>query len=81
MAIIKLTKSQNAFLETHLRGTGRSLSAAQAKATFGIQNLRARMTDMRNAGLVVKTETNTAGKTAYSITARDAAGKRSKVFA
>lgn len=81
MAIIKLTQSQNAFLETHLRGTGRSLSAAQAKATFGIQNLRARMTDMRNAGLVVKTETNTSGKTAYSIVARDANGKRSKVFA
>lgn len=81
MAIIKLTQSQNAFLESHLRGTGRSLSAAQAKATFGIQNLRARMTDMRNAGLVVKTETNTSGKTAYSITARDTAGKRAKVFA
>lgn len=81
MAIIKLTQTQNAFLEQHLRGTGRSLSAAQARATFGIQNLRARMTDMRNAGLVVKTEVNTAGKTAYRIVARDAQGKRSKVFA
>lgn len=81
MAVIKLTQSQNAFLEQHLRGTGRTISAAQAKATFGIQNLTARITELRKAGLVVNTTVNSAGKTAYSITARDAKGKRSKIFA
>jgi hypothetical protein len=41
--------------------------ADQAKALFGIKNLRARATELRKAGLVVKTDTNKAGKTTYSI--------------
>lgn len=74
MAFTKLTKSQTAFLEDHLRGTNRVISAAQARATYGIQNLRARMTDLRNAGLRVRTGKNTAGKTVYAVSRRDVLG-------
>lgn len=81
MAVIQLKTTQNDFLEKHLRGTGRTLTAAQANQKFGIKNLRARMTEMRQAGLKVSTEVNTVGRTAYSISARDINGKRSKVFA
>ena len=80
MAVIQIKTTQNEFLEQHLRGTGRELTAAQAEQKFGIMNLRARMTEMRQAGLKVQTRTNYAGRTAYSISARDAQGKRSRVF-
>lgn len=76
-----LTVPQNQFLETYLRGTGKSMTEAQAKATYGIKNLRARMTDLRHAGLVVRVEPNTEGKAKYSVSARDIHGSRSKVFA
>ena len=72
--------NQSAFLETYLRGTGRTLSAAQAKANYGIGNLPARMSEFRKCGLNVKTTVNTTGKTAYSVTARDIDGKRSRLF-
>tara|TARA_B110000503_G_scaffold126716_1_gene195627 strand:+ start:99 stop:347 length:249 start_codon:yes stop_codon:yes gene_type:complete len=81
MAFTKLKTSQTTFLEGYLRGTGKELTEADAKARFGIQNLRARMTDLRNAGLVVRTDVATTGKTKYSVSARDVAGSRSKVFA
>lgn len=81
MAVIQIKSSQKEFLETHLRGTGRTLTAAQANQKFGIKNLRARMTEMRQAGLKVTTEVNTVGRTAYRISARDVNGKRSRVFA
>ena len=74
-------KNQKAFLETYLRGTGRTLSQAQAIANYGIQKLGARMSELRSAGLVVKTTTNTAGNTAYKVVARDVSGSRSKIFA
>jgi len=80
MSFTKLTTSQTQFLESFLRGTGRELTSVQAKAQFGIQNLRARMTDIRQANLVVKTRVNYAGRTAYSITARDTNGSRARVF-
>lgn len=75
-----LTVTQVEFLEQYLRGTGKSLSEAQAKATYGIQNLRARMTDLRHAGLIVRRAKNTEGRAKYSVSARDAFGSRSKVF-
>jgi hypothetical protein len=81
MAFTNIKTSQTTFLETYLRGTGKTLTEADASARFGIQNLRARMTDFRNAGLVVRTEQATTGKTRYSVSARDVAGSRSKVFA
>ena len=74
-------KNQKAFLETYLRGTGRTLSNAQAVANYGIMQLPARMSEFRSAGMVVKTTTNTAGNTAYKVVARDVSGSRSKIFA
>lgn len=76
-----LTVSQNVFLENYLRGTGRTLSQAQAEATYGIKNLRARMSEFRSEGLRVKTEKNTEGRTAYRVSSRDVTGSRSYVFA
>ena len=67
MAFTKLTKTQNEFLTTFLKGTGRKLSADQANSQFGIKNLRARCTELRQAGLKVETAVNTRGKTTYQI--------------
>jgi hypothetical protein len=72
--------NQVAFLEKYLRGTNRTLSAAQAKANYGIANLPARMSEFRKCGLNVKTTVNSAGKTAYSVTARDVNGSRARAF-
>jgi hypothetical protein len=80
MSFIKLNQPQIGFLEQHLRGTGRTMTARQAEATYGIRNLRARMTEMRNAGLKVNTEVNTMGLTAYSVSARDVTGSRAAKF-
>jgi len=74
-------KNQKAFIESYLRGTGRTLSKAQAVSNYGIAQLPARIFEMKAAGLVVKTVKNTAGNTAYKITARDVNGSRSKIFA
>jgi len=76
----KLTVPQTQFLEQYLRGTGKTLSERQAVATYGIKNLRARMTDLRNAGLVVRTAENTQGRTIYSVSARDVNGSRAYAF-
>lgn len=75
-----LSIPQVTFLEEHLRGTGRAMSEAQAKATYGIMNLRARMTDLRQAGLKVRVGKNTEGKAAYAVSARDKHGSRSQIF-
>ena len=74
-------KNQVSFLEKYLRGTNRTLSVAQAKANYGIEKLSARICEMRDAGLVVYTETNSSGNTAYRIVARDVNGSRAKMFA
>ena len=81
MSFVKLKTTQNEFLETYLRGTGKALSSAQAKSTYGIKNIRARMTEMRQAGLKVNRTVNTEGRSAYSVSARDVTGSRSKAFA
>jgi hypothetical protein len=81
MAFTKIKTNQKAFLESYLRGTGKTLTAADAKARFGIQQLPARMSEFRDAGLVVKTTKATTGKTKYAVTARDVNGSRAKVFA
>ena len=73
-------KNQKTFIETYLRGTGRTLSPAQAKANYGIAQLPARLYEMKAAGLVVKTVKNSTGKTAYKMTARDVNGSRARVF-
>ena len=81
MSFTTIKSNQTAFLETYLRGTGRSLTAADAAARFGIQNLTARVSELRAAGLNVKSDVATTGKTRYSMTARDVTGSRAKVFA
>lgn len=80
MSFTQLTQSQTQFLESYLRGTGRTLSAAQARATFGVQNLRARITDLRQAGLRVRTGVNSAGRTVYAVSARDITGSKARAF-
>lgn len=75
MAYYKV-KGQARFLEQHLRGTGRTLTEAQAAARYGIQNLTARVFDLRQLGLNVQVED---GK--YKMTARDINGSRAKVLA
>lgn len=85
---MKVTKSANlakvtnqtSFLEKYLRGTNRTLSVAQAEANYGIKNLPARMSELRKAGLKVETLTNTTGKTAYRVSARDINGSRAAKF-
>lgn len=81
MTFTKITTNQNVFLENYLRGTGRSLSARQAKSMYGIKNLRARMTEFRNAGLKVVTKPNSYGRMTYSVSARDVTGSRAVRFA
>ena len=81
MSFTQLKSTQVAFLEKHLRGTGRAMSAAQAEATYGILNLRARMTDLRQAGLRVRKTKNTEGRTAYLVSRRDVFGDQFKLHA
>jgi hypothetical protein len=80
MAFTQLTSTQKSFLEQHLRGTGRAMSSAQARETYGIMNLRARISEMRSAGLNVRRYKNTAGRTAYTVSRRDVAGVQGKIF-
>jgi hypothetical protein len=81
MSFTTLSTTQLEFLEGYLRGTGRSLSAAQADALFGIKNIRARMSECRSAGLKVSRDVNSAGRSAYRISARDVTGSRALRFA
>lgn len=62
--------TQNERLIKYLRGTGRSLSAAQAESRFGIKNIRARMSELRDEGFRVRTDVNTTGKTVYAVSRR-----------
>lgn len=78
MSFTTLSKPQNQFLEQYLRGTDRELSAAQARATFGIENLRARMSELRDLGLRVRTSVNSEGRTAYKISRRDVLGSQAR---
>ena len=80
MAFTTIKSTQVAFLETHLRGTNRALSAAQARETYGIKNLRARISDLRQAGLRVRKSTNTRGLTTYAISRRDVFGDQFRLF-
>lgn len=80
MSFTTIKENQNVFLEKYLRGTGRTMTAADAKARFGIKNLSARMSDFRKAGLKVTTDVATSGKTRYAVSARNVDGSRAKVF-
>lgn len=75
-----LTVPQKTFLEEFLRGTGRTMTEAQAKATYGIQNLRARVSELRDAGMIVRTDKTSEGRAKYAVSARDVFGSRAKIF-
>ena len=79
MANLNKVKNQKAFLVSYLRGTGRTITEAQAVANYGIMNLRARMSELRAAGLKVSVVETTSGKTAYKVSARDVNGSRAAV--
>jgi hypothetical protein len=70
MAFTTITTTQTEFLVSHLRGTGRTLSEAQARSLYGIKNLRARMSELRKAGYRVRTDVNASGKTVYAVSRR-----------
>jgi len=76
MAFTRLTTTQKVFLHSFLRGTGRSLTSREAEAKFGILNLRARLSEFRQAGLVVRTKRTESGRTRYFVSARDVWGSR-----
>lgn len=81
MSFTTLKTTQKEFLENYLRGTGRGLTSADAEARFGIKNLRARICELRQAGLVVHNDVATTGYTKYVMPCRDVNGSRAKVFA
>lgn len=80
MSFTKLKTTQVSFLEQYLRGTNREMSSAQARATYGIKNLRARMTDLRQSGLTVRRGKNTEGRTTYAVSRRDVAGNQFRIY-
>ena len=80
MSFTTITTTQNEFLETHLRGTGRTMSAKQAAATYGIKNLSARISELRQLGLRINRAVNSTGRSAYSISARYIVGSRAKLY-
>jgi len=78
--------SQNTTILNELRGTGLSLTADEALDMFGIQNLRARMSELRKAGFRVRTTVNNEGNVgrptvSYRVSARDNTGSRAKRYA
>jgi hypothetical protein len=81
MSFTTLTTTQKAFLETHLRGTGNSLSGRQADSIYGIRNLRARISEFRKAGLRVRKYKNADGRSQYLVSSRDVNGERRQMFA
>ena len=80
MAFTQIVSTQKAFIESQLRGTGKTMSAAQARGTYGIKNLRAVVSTMRQAGINVRKQLNSQGRTAYSISRRDVFGFQSKIY-
>jgi len=70
MAFTDLLETQHDFLISHLRGTKRELSQKQASANYGIENLRARMSELRSEGFQVRTRKNYEGKTSYKVVRR-----------
>lgn len=80
MAFTQIKTTQKQFVEQYLRGTDRSLTSRQADSLFGIKNLRARITEMRQSGLVVRTAKTQEGLTKYMISSRDLSGSRARMF-
>jgi hypothetical protein len=82
MSYTTLNTTQNAFLEGFLRGTNRSISSAEARRIYGIKNLRARMSELRQAGLRVRREREEGQRASeYKVSQRDVFGSRAQIFA
>lgn len=62
--------SQHDFLVNHLRGTGRELTSTVAANKYGVLNLRARISELRDEGFKVRTRKNMIGTTSYAISRR-----------
>ena len=76
-----MAKTQNEWIHDYLRGKNRTLTAAEAEARYNIKNLRARMTQLRQLGLVIRTNEKTKkGMTKYSIASKDIFGSKSPFF-
>jgi len=81
MSFTTLTTTQNKFLENHLRGTTRTLTAAQAESLYGVKNLSARVSELRDLGLNVQTvPTKTTTRAAYRMSRRDVFGGQFKML-
>ena len=81
MAFTNIRSTQAAFLHDYLRGTGRTLTARQADSFYSIKNLRARMCELRQAGLKVRIDRTEDGRARYAISARDINGSRASLVA
>jgi len=75
----KAYNSQSEFLYAYLRGTGRTITAKQARKKYGIKCLTARMSELRAEGLKVRTSRTNKGELAYAVSARDVNGSRAKI--
>lgn len=81
MSFVTLNTTQNTFLEDFLRGTGRGLTSTEARQVYGIKNLRARMTELRKAGLRVRREASDTGReSTYRVSRRDQYGAQYHIF-
>lgn len=76
--VITLDVPQKQFLYDYLRGTGNTITISEARDTYGIQQLPARMSELRGLGLKVNT-LDINGETGYSISARDIFNSRAKI--
>lgn len=65
MSLVKLRQPQTKFLEQYL--VKNVLTEAQAASRFGIKNLRARVSELRESGLAVQTVRTKSGLRAYTI--------------
>lgn len=80
MAFTTLRSTQMAFLEKHLRGTGRTLTSAQAASLYGVRNLSARVSELRDLGLNIQTiPTKTTTRSQYKMSRRDVFGNQFKL--
>ena len=68
-------KTQKSILEKMLRGTGTGITHKQAK-TLGINNLRARLHEMKQDGLIIRTVHESTGENMYYISRADVNNSR-----
>jgi hypothetical protein len=82
MAFANISKNstQNSFLHDFLRGTSRSLTAREANSLFGIKNLYARLSELKQAGLRVRKNLKTLdGRNKYCISRDDIYGSKASL--